>query len=1006
MKPSRAIPALLFALVLAAYAYFAPFIGFEGANVNSRFNLTYAIAEQGTLAIDAYHENTGDKAWHGGHYYSDKAPGPSLAAVPVYWLLKWVGVDEEPLMRHGLTLAVVGLPSAIAAVLFYALLGLLTPLGRGLRAAATLAYALGTLVFPFSTVFYGHAPAAAGALGAFFLLAAMRKGALPARLPLAALAGLLAGGAVLCDYPALLLAVLLTGYAAATLRAPRRLAAWLAGAALPLGLLLAYNQRCFGHPLANAYAWHVSYEHSTGVLGVGWPRLSALWGITFSPYRGLFHQSPFLLAALPGAWMLLRRCGARAEAIVCAAAAAAFLLFNAGYAYWDGVGTSGPRFLIPCLPFLALLAATPLRKWPGPVLALSLLSIGIMAVIAATDPRAEWRVAQPLVNFNLFLLSRDLLADNLGLRAGLSGRESLLPLLALYAAGAAAVWRLAVPSGRLILARRQGAAAGAALALALGWMLLAAVQSPFDRGLDQAESLFRYHRGRGAIPWGEVEDSYARLMKRDPARPEPYRRLAEIAADRGRPRLARAYDEARMALGAGDTSGAAPATRSPSGCRNVLLISIDALRPDHLGCYGYARDTSPNLDALARRGTRFHHAVSTTSWTLPAHMSLFTGLEIAAHGVATDGFSLHPAIPTLAAILQARGFATAAFCSSPYLNPAFGFARGFDTYHNTDMEQPDFIDTTSMADRERWDRTHGEVTSPRIRDLALGWLGRRRPAPFFLFLHFWDPHYDYLPPPPYDTRFDPGYTGSISPSRYMHNAAIHPGMDPRDLAHLVARYDGEIAFTDHHIGEILRALETLGLADDTLVVVTADHGAEFFEHGNKGHRATLYDETVRIPLIIHLPGGEPVERRVGSQAGIIDIAPTILDALGVPVPAGMQGVSLLPFLRGEVPRGFGENPLALELEGILAGLRTNRRKLLHNTIHKTSVILDLERDPAETHAHTVTAEPEWSRMHALWQDRAETGAALALLHRQRQPGPRAKLDAAQQRQLRSLGYAR
>jgi len=187
---------------------------------------------------------------------------------------------------------------------------------------------------------------------------------------------------------------------------------------------------------------------------------------------------------------------------------------------------------------------------------------------------------------------------------------------------------------------------------------------------------------------------------------------------------------------------------------DVLLISIDSLRADHLSCYGYGRNTSPHLDELAEEGTLFAACAATTSWTLPSHISIFTGRDISAHQVVGDGFSLNDSVPTLPEALSAAGYATAAFCSSPYLNPAFGFGRGFDLYHNTDFDRHGSRDTILPSERER-DAGHGDVTSERIVELAGDWLGEKRDRPFFLFLHFWDVHYDYIPPAPYDRLFDP-----------------------------------------------------------------------------------------------------------------------------------------------------------------------------------------------------------------------------------------------------------
>ncbi len=434
---------------------------------------------------------------------------------------------------------------------------------------------------------------------------------------------------------------------------------------------------------------------------------------------------------------------------------------------------------------------------------------------------------------------------------------------------------------------------------------------------------------------------------------------------------------------------------------NVLLVSIDSLRADHVGAYGYERETTPQIDRLASEGTVFANHVSTTSWTLPAHISLFTGQDISVHGVATDGFSLHPAVPTLAESLRAAGYRTAAFCSSPYMNPAFGFDRGFDLYHNIDTEKEDFVDTVLPSETER-DRVHRETTSPRITELAVGWLEDHAREPFFLFLHFWDPHYDYDPPPPYNRLFNPGYTGDIDGRDYIHNERIHPGMDPEDLERIIALYDGEIAFTDYHLGMVIEKLKELDLFDRTLIVVTGDHGDEFFEHGNKGHRLTLYEEVIRVPLVIRLPGKENRAGRVETPAGIIDIAPTILDRLGVPPPGSIQGESLLPLLAGEPPPE--ERFLLAELSPALYALRGDGVKLFHNALEDQTVVLDLNADPGETHRGEITSGPLFEHVKQEFEDRIRRNRELAEEIRGGAAGEEIKFQNREIERLRALGY--
>jgi len=543
MNKRKTIPLLLFFAIFSCYAYFIHFIGLESWNASSRLNLTYALAEKGTFSIDDYHQNTGDKVYHDGHYYSDKAPGPSLLAVPFYFLLKWAGVGSEKYMRYGLTLTVVGIPSAVAALLFYGILTMLKEIRQGARVILTLAYSLGTLAFPFSTVFYGHQLAAALVIAVFYLLLRVRLKLWPERFFPIWSAGLLSGAAFLCDYPAGIIVILLGAYCAAALTRKWKLILWLLGVALPVGAWLYYNHRCFGGVLNSAYAFHVTYSHQKGFLGIGWPHPRALWGITFSPYRGVFYQSPFLLLAFPGFYYLFRRKRWRREFYLCLLAFLGFLFFNSGYAYWDGVGSAGARFLIPALPFLIFPLATVIGKWPRTALALIGLSFVFMLVIAAVEPRAEWRVSNPLFYFSFFLLCRGFVSDSLGTLLGLNGWISLLPLLLFLLLVIALIRKVIPPDGRIGWGREKALSSLGVIAAVLFWIVIAGWEEPYLREYDRAESLFRYYRTRGwsQLDWEEVEDYYRRVIELDPRFMDPYLRLAELARRRGKPGLALAY---------------------------------------------------------------------------------------------------------------------------------------------------------------------------------------------------------------------------------------------------------------------------------------------------------------------------------------------------------------------------------------------------------------------------------------------------------------------------------
>lgn len=393
---------------------------------------------------------------------------------------------------------------------------------------------------------------------------------------------------------------------------------------------------------------------------------------------------------------------------------------------------------------------------------------------------------------------------------------------------------------------------------------------------------------------------------------------------------------------------------------NVVLVSIDSLRADHLSAYGYERLTSPHIDALARSGALFEDAFSTTSWTLPSHIALFTSMYDTVHGVVSHGRALDPLRTTLPQVLGQHGYATAGFYSGPYLIPAFGFGRGFDTY----VPCMDYLDADAM---ERTDlvpashrASHGDVTSPCLYDAVASWLDGRRDKPFFLFVHMWDVHYDYIPPADYAQRFtDPAYESSIDFTDLQNNPAINRGMDRRDLAHLIGLYDGEIAFTDHYLGRIVERLESLGLRDDTLIVVTADHGEAFFEHGLKGHQNDLYDEVLRIPLIFSWPGHVVAGRHYTEQVSIIDIMPTILGLADIPAPPEILGRDLSPLLRDERESDHAGSTVFAELTVFgrsydlhLKALRTPQYKAVANLAppgggRPRVDVYDLAADPGE-----------------------------------------------------------
>jgi arylsulfatase A-like enzyme len=450
-----------------------------------------------------------------------------------------------------------------------------------------------------------------------------------------------------------------------------------------------------------------------------------------------------------------------------------------------------------------------------------------------------------------------------------------------------------------------------------------------------------------------------------------------------------------------------PAVRADESWPNIILISVDTLRPDHLGCYGYHRNTSPRIDQLATEGALFENAISSTSWTLPAHCAMFTGLADTVHGCLDMDRRLDDSRTTLAERFKAVGYATVGFFSGPALHPIFGVSQGFDKY----------VDCTSFSELTLRVATagqsldggvvgaaaHADITNPRVYEEVQKWLKENVRRPFFMFIHMWDVHSDFIPPPPYDRKFDPDYAGSVTGENFIIDPSINPKMPQRDLEHIIALYDGEIAWTDEHIGKILDDLERLELRDSTVVMLLADHGEEFFEHGRKGHRKTLYDEVIRIPLIVCYPGRVPAGQRFQQQARMIDVVPTLLELVGMPAPTDVMGQSLVPLFSG---RRLPDDPLAVsELFSVGRELRSFRRpdrKMIYNEQTRAALLYNLAADPGEAAPLPDAAGP----IAQLMSDDAQRARRWLDDFRSRLPASTAVpvLPDKVRRQLESLGY--
>ncbi len=450
-----------------------------------------------------------------------------------------------------------------------------------------------------------------------------------------------------------------------------------------------------------------------------------------------------------------------------------------------------------------------------------------------------------------------------------------------------------------------------------------------------------------------------------------------------------------VSLGWTAARGSGMASGSPASHPNVLLVSIDTLRADHLSAYGYERETSPNIDALAAGGALFTQAISPSSWTLPTHATMLTGIPLPHHGVNSDEDRLSASVVTLAEVLAEAGYRTAAFVSAPYLHPRYGFDQGFDLYDNS---------------AEVHDDARNLVTSPALEKLTVDWLNRwihtGGEQPFFIFLHMWDPHWNYIPPSPFDTMFDPDYDGDLDGSNFLER--IGPTRDSklsaRDLEHLLALYDGEIRFTDHHLGRIIARIEEWGQLDNTIILVTADHGEEFFDHGRVGHAMTLYDESVQIPLIIHYPPKVPPGTVVNEQVRTRDVPATLLSLAGISVPdyfglpadtPEFRAMDLSPWIEGR-PR-LPKLPAYGDLRGNIHSLRTETRKFIYEGAFDYPQYFDLTTDPEEQNnlARRGSKRVKTLRQSLRLFAEAEVGP---------RPAERTEPDRKHLERLRSLGY--
>jgi arylsulfatase A-like enzyme/Flp pilus assembly protein TadD len=402
-------------------------------------------------------------------------------------------------------------------------------------------------------------------------------------------------------------------------------------------------------------------------------------------------------------------------------------------------------------------------------------------------------------------------------------------------------------------------------------------------------------------------------------------------------------------------SGAAAVSLRPL---NLVLVTIDTLRPDHLHCYGYTKIETPTIDAIAQSGTVFENAVTQTPLTPPSHASILTGLNPPAHHVRNvGGFILQPSSTTLATILQQQGWDTGAFISSAVLKKLFGLNQGFAVYDDQ-MPQP--------GNRLQF-REDAERQATGTIDRALRWLATQSGRPYFLWVHLYDPHKPYRPPEPFRQKYQDRL------------------------------YDGEIAYADHELGRLLDAVHKKSPAGETLIAILSDHGESLGEHGEYSHGIFLYDATLRIAFILSGPG-VPKGLRVEQQARTVDFLPTVLELMGGKAPASVQGASLVPsFTRKDVATtvSYAESlyPKINMGWAELRGIRSNHWKYIRAPKPE---LYDLSQDPGETN--------NVIQVHAVEAHRFEAQLKAAIGGDGPEKVETTTVDQHTLDQLKSLGY--
>jgi len=416
---------------------------------------------------------------------------------------------------------------------------------------------------------------------------------------------------------------------------------------------------------------------------------------------------------------------------------------------------------------------------------------------------------------------------------------------------------------------------------------------------------------------------------------------------------------------------------------NIILITLDTTRADHLGCYGYSRPTSPNLDQIAKESVLYTRAIAPSSWTLPSHAALFTGKFTTSHGARYDpegplrldraihkrkyapfrASGLAQGETTIAQMLREAGYATGAVVAGPWMKKVFGLNRGFDRYDDSSIN--------SVSGR----------LAPQVTASAWSWLKEHKTEELFLFLNYYDPHSPYIPPEEFAWVFTPPGTGA--PDRKV---------TPEER---VALYDGEILYMDRYIGQLFDRMKADGLYDGALIIVTADHGELLGEHGKFGHGNYLHQEEIHVPLFIKYPYGEIPPARTDDPIQLVDVMAIILDRLGLTPPPDVQA-GLPPQIGHPVIAEAYPLPV-LSSDGHWRALLAGSHKLIWSSLGDHQ-LFDLQADPGELNSLFITQPERPDRMMTA------LNGYLANLPAPGPSGPPQTVDEETTKALESLGY--